>query len=126
MSAYRGGRCTGDESVADSLPGRSSPSIPSRCPWGADGVEDRVVGGRELVVRDVAADLDVPVEGESRACARWLKDARDGFDLRVVGSDPKADQAPWRHQPIEDVTVITGSVLDSNWRRRRSRPGRSQ
>src|SRR6185503_5183429 len=47
----------------------------------ADRVDDRVVAGGEVVVRQVAAELDVAVEAEFGVVGRLLVDAADGLDV---------------------------------------------
>jgi hypothetical protein len=44
-----------------------------------------VVAVGEVVVREVAADLDVPVEAELGMLCGLLVDAADRLDVRVVG-----------------------------------------
>ncbi len=69
----------------------------------ADGIHHRVVVLHELRVRDVLADLDVAEETEPWSLGDALERARDGLQVRMVGRDAEADQAPRRRQPLDHV-----------------------
>ena len=71
----------------------------------ADGVDDRVVEARELGVLDVFADLDVAEEAEARLGRGALERARDGLDVRVIGSDAEPHEPPRRRQPLDHVDL---------------------
>ena len=71
----------------------------------ADGVDDGVVELEQLVVLDVAADLDVAEEAEARLERDLLEGARDRLDLRMVGRDAEAHEAPGRRQPLDHVDL---------------------
>ena len=83
------------------LAGDAEPPVGLR----ADRVDDGVVEPRELVVRDVAADLDVAEEAEARPPRDLLERARDRLDLRVVGRDAEPDEPPGRRQPLDQVDL---------------------
>ena len=68
-------------------------------------VHDRVVEPCQLLVGDVATNLDVPEEAKARPGGDLLEDARDGLDVGMVGSDAEADEAPRRRQPLEQVDL---------------------
>ena len=104
------------------LAGDAQPPVGLR----ADRVDDRVVEPRELVVREVAADLDVAEEAEARLRGDLLERARDGLDLRVVGRDAEPDEPPRRRQPLDHVDLDREVARRAARRRRRSRPGRSR
>ena len=89
----------------------------------AEGVDDRVVQLRQLVVGEVAADLDVAEEAEAGALRDPLERARDGLDLGVVGRDAEPDEAPRRRQPVEHVH-LDGRLLAREQRSRRVEPRR--
>src|SRR5215218_5867779 len=67
----------------------------------ADAVDDGVVESRELVVRHVAAHLDVAEETESRPLRDTLERPRDSLDVLVVGRDAEPDEPPRRGQPVD-------------------------
>ena len=69
----------------------------------ADRVDDGVVELGEIVVRQVAADLDPAQEPEAGLGGDPLERLRDRLDLRVVGSDAEADEPPGRGQPLDHV-----------------------
>ena len=71
----------------------------------ADGVEDGVVEPGEILVEEVAADLDVAEEAEAGTIGDLLERPRGGLDLRVVGGDAEADEAPRRREPLEHVDL---------------------
>ena len=74
-------------------------------PRGPDRVEDRVVRGRELLVADVGADLDVAVEAEAGHPRRPLEHTGHRLDLRMVRRDAEADESPRGRQPVEHVDL---------------------
>ena len=115
-------------SVAACEPGSSSPGIPSgRSERRAGRVDDRVVVLQQLLARDVLAEGDVAEEAEARVRGGLLVDAGDGLDLRVVGGDARAHQAPRRRQALEHVDLDPAARDPSaGARRRRSRRGRSR
>ena len=69
----------------------------------AHRVDDRVVALGELVVRHVAAELDVPEEAEPVVARDLLERARDGLDVRVVGCNTQPYEAPRRRKPVDQV-----------------------
>ena len=91
---------------------------------GADRVDDGVVERGELLVRDVAADLDVAEEAESRARGDLLEGTRDGLELGVVGSDAEPDEPPRRRQPLDHVD-LDRRILAREQRGRRVERGRA-
>ena len=101
--------------VAGQEPGRSSPgNAHPTVGLRADRVDDRVVEARELLVRDVAADLDVAEEPEPGPLRDLLERARDRLDLRMVGRDTEPDEPPRGRQPVEEVDLdrrIVGEKL---------------
>jgi hypothetical protein len=72
---------------------------------GPEGVDDAVVERHQLLVGDVAPDLDVAEEPEAGCGRDLLEGARDGLDLGVVGGDAEADEPPGRGQPLEQVEL---------------------
>ena len=102
------------------LAGDAEPPVGLR----ADGVDDRVVEREQLLVRDVAADLDVAEEAEARPRRGLLERARDGLDVLVVGRDAEADEAPRRRQPVDQVDLDL-RVLALQQRVGRVEPGRA-
>ena len=71
----------------------------------ADRIDDGVVAGDEVVARDVPPDLEVAVPAEPRMRGDLLVDAGHRLDLRVVGRDARAHEAPGRRQPLEHVDL---------------------
>ena len=71
----------------------------------ADGIDDRVIEMRELGVLDVLADLDVAEEAEAGLRGGALERARDGLDVRMVGGDAEAHEAPRSRQPFDHVDL---------------------
>ena len=69
----------------------------------ADGVEDRVVERGELVVTDVASDLDVAEEAEARTRRDLLERARHGLQLRMVRCDAEPYEPPGGRQALDHV-----------------------
>src|SRR6266545_1970145 len=69
----------------------------------SERVDDGVVELGQLLVRDVAADLDVAEEAEARLRGGLLERARHRLDVRVVGRDAEANEAPRRRQPLDHV-----------------------
>ena len=61
------------------------------------------VMGEQLVVVDVAAHLDVEVQGERLATERPLERLGDSLRPGMVGRDAAADQAPGGRQPVEHL-----------------------
>jgi hypothetical protein len=68
-----------------------------------DRVDDGVVQVGEIVLRQVAADLDPAQEPEPRLGGDPLERLRDRLDLRMVGSDAEANEPPGRGQTLEHV-----------------------
>src|SRR5205085_674523 len=64
----------------------------------------------EIVVREVAADLDVAEEAKAGPGGDLLEGSGDGLDVRMVGRDPAADEAPRRRQPLDQVD-LDGRIL---------------
>ncbi len=91
----------------------------------AEGIDDGVVERRQLVVREVAADLDVAEEPKARALRDLLEGARDGLDLRVVGGDAEPDEPPRRRQPVEHVD-LDGRLVAREQRAGRVEPRRAR
>ena len=102
-------------SVAAHEPGQVLAGDP-QAPVGlrAERVDDRVVEPRQLLVRDVAADLDVAEEAEARLRGDLLERARDRLDVRMVGRDAEPDEPPRRRQPLDHVDLDVGSSLASS------------
>ena len=73
MAVVPGDERGGGPRAGQILAGDPEPPVGLR----ADAVDDRVVGRDELVVREVAADLDVAEEAEARARAAILSNARE-------------------------------------------------
>jgi hypothetical protein len=86
------------------LAGDPEPAVGGR----AEGVEHGVVGRGELLVRDVRAHLDVAAEAKPLLARDLLVDARDGLDLRVVGGNAGADEAPRGREPVVQVDLDRG------------------
>jgi hypothetical protein len=72
---------------------------------GADRVDDRVVARVQVLVGDLRAVLDVPVEAELGVRGGLLVDAADGFDVGVVGRDAAAHETPRGGQAVVDVDL---------------------
>ena len=90
----------------------------------ADRVDDRVVVAAQVLDREVAAELDVGEQAQPRVLGGALVEPRHRLDLRVVGRDAGADQAPRRRQPLEQVDVAAPARRGAAGGRRRScRPG---
>ena len=81
----------------------------------AGGVDDRVVVREQLLARDVLAEGDVAEVAEARVRGDLLVDAGDRLDLRVVGGDAGAHQAPGRWQPLEHVDLELSASVLSRW-----------
>ncbi len=115
-------------SVAAHEPGRSSPGMPSRrsvCE--PDCVDHGVVERRELVVRDVTADLDVSEEAEARPRGDLLERARHGLELRMIGRDTEPDEPPRCRQPLDHVDLDAADPRSRAGRLpRRTRQARSR
>ena len=71
----------------------------------ADGVDDRVVVGRQVRVGQVAAHLDVAVEAELGVAGDLVVDARHRLDLLVVGRHAAAHEAERRGQAVVHVDL---------------------
>ena len=69
------------------------------------GVDDRVVQPREVLVREIAPDLDVAEKAEAGLRGDLLERARDRLELRMVGRDAEPDEAPRRRQPLDHVDL---------------------
>jgi hypothetical protein len=81
------------------LTGNPEPAIALR----ADRVDDGVVGVQELLVGDGLADLHVPEKAEARPRRDPLERARDLLQLRMVGRNAEADEAPGRRKALDHV-----------------------
>ena len=95
---------------------------------GTDRVDDRVVAGRQVLVRDVAAQLDVPEEAKAGASSGLLEHARHGLDVRVIGRHAAAHEPPRSRQPVEyvDLDDEVRTSLGAQQLARRVEPGRSR
>ena len=71
----------------------------------ADGVDNGVVQPRQVVVVQVAPDLDVAEEPKARFFRDSLEGARDRLQLRVVGRNAETDEPPRRRQPLDHVDL---------------------
>src|SRR5208282_1240202 len=69
----------------------------------ADRDDDGVVSGLELVVAQLATDLDPAQEAHARARRRALEDALHCFRALMVGGDPAPHQAEGGRQAVDDV-----------------------
>src|SRR5205823_12074605 len=69
------------------------------------GIHDRVVVGEQVRARDVLAEVDVAEEAKARMFGGLLVHAADRLDLRVVGGDAGAHQAPRSGQALEHVDL---------------------
>ena len=79
----------------------------------AGRVDDRVVVLEQLLARDVLAEGDVAEEAKARVRGGLLVDARDRLDLRVVGRDAGAHEAPGRGQALDHVDLeLLAAVLE--------------
>ena len=102
----RGGRCTRRRARSQAHePGSSSPGCRAADPSASRRRRRRRRRASELVVRDVAADLDVAEEAEARARGDLLERARDRLQLRVVGGDAEPDEPPRRRQALDHVDL---------------------
>jgi hypothetical protein len=99
MAVVPGDECGGRPGTGQILARDAEPAIG----LGADRVDDRVVQAKELVVRDVPADLDVAEESKSGSRRRLLERPRDRLDVLVVGRDAESDEAMRRGQPIDHI-----------------------
>ena len=81
---------------------------------GADRVDHGVVTSGELVVRHVAADLDVAEEAEPRARRCLLERARHRLDVRVVRRDSEPDEPHGVGSRSSRSTATVGSSLASS------------
>ena len=77
----------------------------------ADGVDHRVVAVGQLGGLHVLADHDVAEEPEPGIERGLLELGADRLDLRMVGRDAGAHQAPWRRQHLEHVDPHVGVVV---------------
>ena len=71
----------------------------------ADRIDDGVVEPHEVGVVEIATHLDVAEEAEAGLLGDALERARHGLELRMVRSDPEADEPPRRGQPLEHVDL---------------------
>jgi hypothetical protein len=71
----------------------------------ADGVENGVVEADEVVVVQIASDLHVAEEPETRLVGDPLERARDRLQLRVIRRDAEADEPPRGRQPVDHVDL---------------------
>jgi NADPH-dependent glutamate synthase beta subunit-like oxidoreductase len=69
----------------------------------ADRVQHRVVSGCQLLMAHIQTDLDVAMETETRPARGLLEHPRHRLDLRMIRRHTETDQAPRRHQPVEDI-----------------------
>jgi hypothetical protein len=72
---------------------------------GAHGVEHGVVAGREVLVGDVAAQLDVAIEAELGVLGGLLVDPAHRLDVRVVRGHARADEPPRSGEAVEHVDL---------------------
>ena len=72
---------------------------------GARRVDDGVVAGRQLVVGEVPADLDVADEADLVLGERLGQHTGDGFHRRVIRRNAIAHEAVRGRQPVDDVDV---------------------
>ena len=79
----------------------------------ADGVDDDVVQAHEVVVLEIAADLDVAEETEAGLIGDPLERARDRLQLRMVGRDAEPDEPSRRRQALDHVDLGRGSADSS-------------
>ncbi len=77
----------------------------------ADGVDDRVVAFGQFRGLHVLADDDVAEEAEAGIERRLLELGADRLDLRMVGRDARAHEAPRRRQHLEHVDPHVGVVV---------------
>jgi hypothetical protein len=68
-----------------------------------DRVDHRVVTRRELLVGDVASDLDVAEEPETLSHGDLLERSRDRLQLRMVGRHAEPDEPPRSRQALDHV-----------------------
>ena len=92
------------KSTAATLPGRSSPGMPSGpVRLRTDGVDHRVVALGELGGLDMVADGDVAEEPEPRIDGGLLELGADRLDLRMIRGDAGTHQPPRRRQHLQHV-----------------------
>ena len=95
-----------------------------------DRVDDRVVERGELVVADVASDLDVAEEAEAGTRRDLLERTRDGLQLRMVRRDAEPDEPPGRRKPLDHVDldrrILAREERAGGVERRRARSPRSR
>src|ERR1035441_6347299 len=85
---------------------RKRSTIRLACPaggGGAGGVDDGVVVLQQLLAEDVQSEGDVSEIAKARVRGGLLVDAGDGLDLRMVGGDTRANEAPGCGQPLQHV-----------------------
>lgn len=101
-------------SVADQLPGRSSPGMPSRMVGrGAHAVHDGVVQLAQPRGRHaVRADPDTAEEPHPVVLQDRAQVVLERLDLLVVRCHPVAHQTVGTGQPVQDVDEHVGVLLD--------------
>jgi hypothetical protein len=65
------------------------------------GVEHRVVVGQQVLMGEVAADLDIQVTRQAGVAENGFEHVDDGFGVLMIGCDAGADQAERGRQPFE-------------------------
>jgi hypothetical protein len=76
----------------------------------ACGVDDRRVVRHELLVREVAAHLDVAQEPAAPAQRLAVEGVVQALDLLVVGRDAAAQQSPRRGQALEEIDLHVAAL----------------
>ena len=95
--------------VAAREPLAGDPEQPAR--GGSHRVDDRVVVGAQVGEREMAAELDVGEQPQSRVLRGALVELGHRFDLRVVGRDTGAHETPRGWQPLVEVDVQLGRAV---------------
>ena len=79
---------------------------------GAAGVDHRVVVAEQIRAAQVRADPHVAEEPHPRVGGDLLVDPGDRLDLLVIGRDAAAHQPEGCRQPVEEVDLDLGRVLE--------------
>jgi hypothetical protein len=100
MAVVPGDELGGRPRAGQVLAGNPEPAVG----LGADRVDHRVVEAYEVVVREVAAELDVAEEAEAGLLRDPLERPRHRLQLGVIRRDAEPDEGPHgRRQPLDHV-----------------------
>ena len=99
MAVVPGDELGGRPRAGQVLAGDAEPAVA----LGSDRVDDGVVQAHEVVVVEVATDLDVAEEAEAGLVGDPLEGTRHGLQFRVIRRNPEPHEPPRRRQALDHV-----------------------